>query len=365
MLAMNANNAGPGNQISEVLCGLFGSFGYVRYKMNKFEEYDLYARNKDFLVADRVVTFTDTNGKLMALKPDVTLSIAKNCRDVPGEVSKLYYDENVYRVSKGANAFREIRQLGVECTGDVDDYCILEVLTLALQSLKAISGEYALDVSELSVLGELLDGSGLTASQKREALRLVGEKNLHETEALCHEAGVDERTVDVLKALIASYGKPAEVLPALKTLLPESAGLVRLEQLTEVLGDDAVRVDFSLVSDMSYYNGVVFKGYVGGIPESVISGGQYDRLMEKMRHTSRAVGFAVYLDLLDEFSFAETEYDADVLLLYGGANDPADVMRTARKLIAEGKRICVRRGGAGKLRCRERIDLTEGGAVNG
>ena len=362
---MNAANAGSGKQISDVLCGLFGSFGYVRYKMNKFEEYDLYARNKDFLVADSVITFTDTNGKLMALKPDVTLSIAKNCRDVPGEVNKLYYDENVYRVSKGANAFREIRQLGVECTGEVDGYCILEVLTLALQSLKAISGEYALDVSELSVLGELLDGSGLTASQKREALRLVGEKNLHETEALCRAAGVDEKTVEILKTLIASYGKPAEVLPALKTLLPESAGLARLERLTKALGDDAVRVDFSLVSDMSYYNGVVFKGYVGGIPESVISGGQYDRLMEKMRHTARAVGFAVYLDLLEEFSFTEPEYDADVLLLYGDANDPADVMRTAQKLIGEGKRVCVRRGGAGKLRCRERIDLTEGGAVNG
>ncbi|MBQ6065755.1 MAG: ATP phosphoribosyltransferase regulatory subunit [Clostridia bacterium] len=362
---MNRNDSSAGKDISAALCGLYGSFGYARYKMNKFEEYDLYARNKDFLVADRVVTFTDTNGKLMALKPDVTLSIAKNCRDVPGEVNKLYYDENVYRVSKGANAFREIRQLGVECTGEVDDYCILEVLTLALSSLKAISGEYALDVSELSVLGELLDGCGLTSSQKREALRLVGEKNLHETETLCRAAGIDEQTADVLKTLITSYGKPAEVLPALKALLPQSAGLARLERLTEALGDDVVRVDFSLVSDMSYYNGVVFKGYVGNIPESVISGGQYDRLMEKMRHTSRAVGFAVYLDLLEEFSFSETEYDADALLLYGDANDPADVMRAARKLVGEGKRVCVRRNAPEKLRCREIIDLTEGGAVHG
>ena len=362
---MNAAYAGSGGNISDALCGLYGSFGYVRYKMNKFEEYDLYARNKDFLVADSVVTFTDTNGKLMALKPDVTLSIAKNCRDVPGEVNKLYYDENVYRVSKGANAFREIRQLGVECTGEVDNYCILEVLTLALQSLKAISGEYALDVSELSVIGELLEQSGLTAAQRQEALRLAGEKNLHETEALCREAGVDERTVEILKRLISSYGKPSQVLPSLKELLPESAGLARLERLAEALGDDAVRVDFSLVSDMSYYNGVVFKGYVGGIPESVISGGQYDRLMEKMKHTSRAVGFAVYLDLLEEFTFAETEYDADALLLYGDGSDPAAVLTEAQKRISEGKRVRVCRSAPEKLRCREIIDLTEGGARHG
>ena len=354
-----------GKDISAALCGLYGDFGYSRYKMNKFEEYDLYARNKDFLVADRVITFTDTNGKLMALKPDVTLSIAKNCRDVPNEVSKLYYDENVYRVSKGTNTFREIRQLGVECTGDVDDYCILEVLLLALNSLRQISSECVMDVSELSVIGELLDDVNMTSSQKRTLLRLVGEKNLHETESLCLAAGVDVQKIEILKTLIASYGSPSRVLPVLKALLPENKGLSRLERLTAALGDDAVRVDFSLVSDMSYYNGVVFKGYVDGIPCSVISGGQYDRLMRKMKHTSRAVGFAVYLDLLEEFTFSETEYDADVLLVYGAHSDPAAVLRTAQKLIGEGKRVCVRRSVTEKLRCRMRIDLTQGGDDDG
>ena len=57
------------------LRSLYRRYGYAQYKMSRFEEYDLYVRNKDFLVSDSVITFTDTNGKLMALKPDVTLSI--------------------------------------------------------------------------------------------------------------------------------------------------------------------------------------------------------------------------------------------------------------------------------------------------
>ena len=57
------------------LRSLYSSYGFSQYKMGKFEEYDFYSRNKDFLVSDEVITFTDTNGKLMALKPDVTLSI--------------------------------------------------------------------------------------------------------------------------------------------------------------------------------------------------------------------------------------------------------------------------------------------------
>ena len=57
------------------LRSLYKSYGYLPFKMSKFEEYDLYATNKDFLVSDRVITFNDTDGKLLALKPDVTLSI--------------------------------------------------------------------------------------------------------------------------------------------------------------------------------------------------------------------------------------------------------------------------------------------------
>ena len=82
------------------LVNLFARYGYAQYKMSKFEAYDLYSKNKGFLVNDSVITFTDTNGKLMALKPDVTLSIVKNADKALKSVEKLYYNESVYRVSK-------------------------------------------------------------------------------------------------------------------------------------------------------------------------------------------------------------------------------------------------------------------------
>ena len=91
---------------------LYRRFGYIQYKMRKFEEYDLYARNKDFLISDNIITFTDVSGKLMALKPDVTLSIVRSGRDGDG-VQKVYYNENVYRVSAAAQGFREIMQSGI------------------------------------------------------------------------------------------------------------------------------------------------------------------------------------------------------------------------------------------------------------
>ena len=81
------------------LRSLYSKYGYLPYKMSKFEEYELYLKNKDFLISDRIITFNDTNGKLMALKPDVTLSIIKNCEDIEGFKQKLCYNENVNRVA--------------------------------------------------------------------------------------------------------------------------------------------------------------------------------------------------------------------------------------------------------------------------
>ena len=73
----------------QALRALYSSYGYAKYKMNRFEEYDLYARNKDFLVSGNIITFTDTDGSLMALKPDVTLSIVKGFREESQCVSRV------------------------------------------------------------------------------------------------------------------------------------------------------------------------------------------------------------------------------------------------------------------------------------
>ena len=81
------------------LRALYRGRGYTKYKMGKFEEYDLYAENKSFLVSDSIITFTGSGGKLLALKPDVTLSIVKSTKD--GELSKEFYSENVYRAQDG------------------------------------------------------------------------------------------------------------------------------------------------------------------------------------------------------------------------------------------------------------------------
>ena len=71
-------NLKPDERASLELRGLYEKYGYRKYKMGKFEEYSLYFSNSNFLSSDKVLTFNDLDGRLLAMKPDVTLSVINN-----------------------------------------------------------------------------------------------------------------------------------------------------------------------------------------------------------------------------------------------------------------------------------------------
>ncbi len=287
------------------LRALYKEFGYTMYRMSKFEEYDLYVKNKDFLVSENVITFTDTDGRLMALKPDVTLSIIKNAKDFGEGVQKVYYNENVYRVSKGTRSFKEIVQAGLECLGEVTEETVAETLYLAAKSLDEISANNVLELSLLDVPYGVLNAFGVSEEGKREIFAYLGEKNAQGVRTVCEREGLSKEAQAVAEKLVTVYGAPkdvAEQLKIFKVNAETEAAVERLEGLLVALekkGATKLCVDFSVVNDMKYYNGVAFKGFIDGVPTGVLSGGQYDKLMQKMNKKAKAIGFAVYLDGLD------------------------------------------------------------------
>ena len=288
---------------------LYNEHGYHLYRMSKFEEYDLYSKNKDFLVSDAVITFTDTDGKLMALKPDVTLSIIKNDKDDETVIRKLCYNENVYRVSRGTNAFKEIMQTGLECIGPLSDREFAEVLMLSAESLKLLSPNYMLEISDVSVISAFLKEVTDDPVTREAILKCMGEKNIHEVREISLREGLDTEKTEKIMSLMSLFGTPGQVLPRLSELasgMGIDEDIKRLETCTAVFAgtdmESHILMDFSVIGDMNYYNGMVFKGFISGIPESVLSGGRYDRLMQKMGRHAKAVGFAVYLDLLERLN---------------------------------------------------------------
>ena len=279
---------------------LYRSCGYLPYRMSKFEEYDLYAHNKDFLVSDNVITFTDTNGKLLALKPDVTLSIIKNSLDDPGKLQKVYYNENVYRISRGSGSFSEIMQTGLECFGNVGQKEICEVIELAVRSLMTLSDSAVLEISSLDLVEEVIRSLGLTGEGEQKAWTILAEKNPDALKRLREEEGAQEDGCRLLEALLRMNGRIPEVLPVLREMVPEDSGFLSILEIlskSDIAG--RIAIDFSISGDINYYNGIVFNGLIEGAPLTVLSGGQYDRIMRKLGRKSKAIGFAVYLDALE------------------------------------------------------------------
>lgn len=313
---------------------LYRSYGYGSYKMSRFEEYDLYVRSKDFLVSDQIITFSGDRGKLMALKPDVTMSIVKNAPEGPGVIQKVYYNENVYR------DYREIMQAGLECVGDLSDYEIAEVVLLAVKSLKLLGEEAVLDISHMGLIGAVLESSGLDEAQRNQAVEFLRRKNAHQLKQLCAGA---EAAWKKLEKLCACRGSGEQVLPAVEAVLTteeEKRALEELRLLWTMLQsngcENAVRIDFSVGSDLRYYSGVVFRGYLAGIPTSILSGGQYDRLPKKMGRKARAIGFAIYVDLLQQLQQEDNTLDVDTLILHDGSVDAVVLTKLSVEAAKEG-----------------------------
>ena len=328
------------------LRSLYEAFGYTRFSMRRFEEYALYLENKSFLKSESVLTFTNPDGKLMALKPDVTLSIVKHARSEREGIERVYYNESVYRLAPTAREFVEIEQIGVEVMGALDQYVVSEAVRLAIESLRIIGGEYVLDVSHMGFAGGLMEAAGLTAEQKARLFTIIRRKSAHELAKAIEEEKIASFYADRIAQLAGLSGKFEETLARAEKIAVSNEMEQALEELRELYRTldaaglaDCVRLDFSILNDLDYYNGIVFQGYVQGVPRAVLSGGRYDNLMRKFGKAGDGIGFALYLDEVARLLAAPRELDADVLALYTAADDVAKVNAAVFALASQGQRV--------------------------
>ncbi|MBO5939446.1 MAG: ATP phosphoribosyltransferase regulatory subunit [Clostridia bacterium] len=350
------------------LRALYKKYGYSHYKVSKFEEYDLYSRHKNFLVSQNVLTFTDTNGKLLALKPDVTLSIIKHIPQNDGGTHKLCYNENVYRTSADSDGFREIMQTGLECIGEIDLYAECEVLMLAMRSLETISADYILDLSHMGMVEGLLEEAMVDEETRAEMISLIESKNVNALVSVCKQRGVSLEMQLKLSQLTEMYLPIERALPLLSTLIVGEKMQVAYEKLSKIHAvmreyglSDRLYLDFSIVNDATYYDSLSFQGFINGISESVLSGGRYDRLMKQLSKNMGAIGFAVYLDRLERFEWVEKQYDTDVVLLYDDDVTLEMILKTQNELITNGFSVLTTKSPDQSLRFRKLLKLTEGG----
>lgn len=304
---MDLQNFTPAERATFTLRALYEQAGYRKYRCSRFEEYALYQEYNRFLPDTQVVTFTDLDGKLRAIKPDVTLSIAKTAQPAPGECKRFYYNEEVCRPSRESHTFQTIRQMGLECMGAVDAAVQAETVGLALQSLTALGVATVLEISHMGFVTGLLDALNIEPAVRGRLLEYLRGKNGHELRRAAEKFGLSAAAADSLCGLLALHGAPAEVLQQAETCClceTQRSALTELRQLVDTLPAQGceLRLDLSMADEMDYYNGLVFVGYAAGIPCAVLKGGRYDYLMQRFTPTANAIGFAMYLDELERLA---------------------------------------------------------------
>ncbi|MCZ9990422.1 ATP phosphoribosyltransferase regulatory subunit [Brachyspira hyodysenteriae] len=327
---MNENNT------ASKLTKIYEQYGYKKIKLSKFEDYHLYNNYKDFLQTEHILTFMNLNGNLQSLRPDVTLSIVKKVlKDNNKYTNKIYYIEDIYKIDAVSNEYEEIQQVGVEIIGTLSTYSNLEIISMAIDSLKSINDEYILEISSIDFMFALIDELDLEEDKKLEILNFIYSKNKHDLEKTLINNNIDEKYKNNIISLIDLCGNYKEILKKIESIIINEKmqkAYNELKSLSAVFENynnfDKILLDFSIESKLGYYNGIIFKGYIKGNNDAVLSGGRYDKLLAKFNaHTQNeknkknAIGFAVYMDKLYTNDISKNEYDFDILILYKSGDE--------------------------------------------
>lgn len=325
---------------------LYNVYGYKKYNASRFEEYSLYLENKNFFSSDKIITFNDLDGKLLALKPDVTLSMAKNTTATYTDTQKLYYLENVYRESKESHVYKEIMQMGIEVLGNVDLYTIIEIICLAEKSLDIISSEFIISISHMDFILGFLNSLNLEHKNFVKLLYCIRRKNSIEIKKIGIDIDLSEKQVEILIEMASIYGDFSENLEKAKALVINEdmkKAVLELEKLYKTLKaiglGKNIQLDFSMINDTDYYDGVIFKGYINGLPRSVLAGGKYSSMMRKMNKDADGIGFAIYLNELQYIFNEQSDYDVDVVILYDEKSDYIKLFEYTNEFINKNQKV--------------------------
>lgn len=339
---MNANLINE-NSIVSNLINIYERFGFKKIKLSKFEDYNLYNNNKDFFQTEHILTFMNLNGNLKSLRPDVTLSIVKKVlKDNEKETQKIYYIEDIYKIV--SNEYEEIPQVGVEIIGKLNNYSNLEIISMAIESLKSINKNYILEISNIDFISAIFDEINLEENLKIEILNNIYLKNKHDLEKLLNK-NVDNKYKKYILSFIELSGNYKDILKKLKSLIINKKMQKSYEELKSLSfvfelynNFDKILLDFSIESQLGYYNGIIFKGYIKESNDIILSGGRYDKLLNKFNSNKNAIGFAIYMDKLYEKN--KTSDFIDILILYK-SGDENILLNEVRKFMNKNKKVRV------------------------
>lgn len=334
------------------LSDLFVCRGYSEVMTPGIEFYDVFDAMPMAVPSDGMYKLTDDKGRLLVMRPDNTMPIARLTATRLQNAAlpvRLYYAQDVYHLNHGLTGRNDQQfQAGVELIGAAGKRADLEVLSLAAEAVRLFAdGEetsFRIEIGHIGFFNALIASLNVEQEIQDDIRELIESKNYAALSDKLDTLPADE-TVDAIRRLPRLFGGE-EVLKKARKLSRNAEARQALDYLSGLyktlchLGlRDQVMIDLGMVHRNEYYTGVIFRGYVEGSGDAVVSGGRYDTLLQQFGSPLPATGFGVNVDALTKVMLDKSEVDPPMLpeaLVFALPDQEAAALKRVNDLIGEG-----------------------------
>ncbi|WP_067726388.1 ATP phosphoribosyltransferase regulatory subunit [Oceanobacillus damuensis] len=335
------------DELISTLKNRFTTYGYKQVRTSTFEHYDMYSNIIGTVNKDDMIKVIDTTGKVLVLRPDVTIPItritAANHNSNPFN-QRLFYVLDVFRQSVELPNQKESTQAGVEFFGENTPEVDSEVIMLAIHTLEDMGFEnFKIEIGHAGFFKELIQQAALSKQELELLQTLIQSKNLAEIELLLENMPIENDLKMAIQSIPMLYGEPASVIQQAEKIVRSDKMQRILHNLIDVYevlkdygADDYVVFNLGLINNMNYYTGVIFQGFVDRFGQPVLMGGRYDNLGEQFEAEMPAIGFAFEVDYLlqaiQQQGLAEPDSQTVDIIIYYMKEKQKEALTTAYEL---------------------------------
>ena len=288
---------------------VFHLYGYHDIQTPTFEYFDVFRKEIGTVPSNELYKFFDKDGNTLALRPDITPSIARAAatlfQDEELPIRLCYTGSTFVNHSNYQGRLRETTQMGAELMGDDSVEADAEMLALVIESMLTIGlMEFQLSVGNVDFFQSLIEDACLDEEAELRVRELINNRNYFGVEEFLNSIQVKRSSKEAFSALNELVGG-IDILAQAKNIAPNSKGVMavkRLEKIYDTLKlygvEKFVTFDLSMSGTYGYYTGIIFRGYTFGTGDAIVKGGRYDHLLEKFGKEFASIGFVIVIDEL-------------------------------------------------------------------
>lgn len=293
--------------IEQNIMQVFKGLGYQNIQPPMFEYYDLYENQNGDISQEKLFKFFDAQGRILALRPDITTSIARIMATKADESdfpARLCYLGSAFRYNGSNNALNsEFTQAGIELVGQSGAAADAEVIILTIRSLIAAGlKDFQIDIGQTDFFKGLATEARLSKEDTDSLRNFIDYKDTPSIAALVSDMDIDEQTKKLFTMLPSLFGG-LEVLDTVSKFSLNKISKAAIDNLASVYNIikkcgylDYVSIDLGMLQSIDYYTGIIFKGFTYNIGFSICGGGRYDTLTQQFSKSIPAVGVAISIN---------------------------------------------------------------------